>query len=274
MLSIDLQSFSVGDWYWMASAFLLGAIVGSFLNVVIARLPQEGESIFHPRFSKCPKCGHPIRSYDNIPILSYLILAGKCRDCGERISIRYPLIELKMGIISAALMFRFGPTPLFVVFFCFSAAMIAVFWIDLDHMIIPDIITYPGAGLGFLCALSGSLPEVTWKASLWGILLGIAILSIPALLYRLLRGAEGLGMGDIKLLAMIGAFFGPYSVVFVLFLASFVGSLVALPSLLLKRSDVGTPIPFGPFITGAALVYLFIGQEIVDHFFGIAAPPL
>jgi leader peptidase (prepilin peptidase) / N-methyltransferase len=275
VLIIDLQSFSVWEWYWLITAFVLGAVVGSFLNVVIARLPKEEESIFHPHYSKCPKCGHEIRFYDNIPILSYIILAGKCRDCGARIDKRYPFVELKMGLISAALMFHFGPSLVFGAFFYFSAAMIAVFWIDLEHMIIPaDVLTFPGTAIGFLFALSGILPEMTWKSSLYGILLGAAILWIPHQLYLRIKGTEGLGMGDVYLLAMIGAFFGPYGVIFVLFMASCAGSLVALPNLILKRTDASTPIPFGPFITAAALIYLFIGPQIVDRFFGPTAPPL
>jgi leader peptidase (prepilin peptidase) / N-methyltransferase len=253
--------------FWAATCFLLGAIVGSFLNVVIARLPA-GQSIVYPP-SRCPACRHEIRWYDNIPILSYFILLGRCRDCGERISVRYPIIELMLACMSLGLYLKYDLTPAYGVFFIFVSAMVAVFWIDLDHMIIPDVISLNGTVVGLAIVTAGILPGLTWKDAYIGLALGALILYIPAVLYQVIRGIEGLGGGDIKLLAMVGAFVGPYGVIFVLFFASFIGSLVALATMALRRTAATTPIPFGPFLTAAAILYVFVGQKMVDGFLGL-----
>jgi leader peptidase (prepilin peptidase) / N-methyltransferase len=250
--------------FWAAICFLLGAIVGSFLNVVIARVPA-GQSIVYPP-SRCPACLHEIRWYDNIPILSYFMLFGRCRDCGGRISIRYPLIEFVLACMSLGLYLKYDLSPAFGFFFIFTAAMIAVFWIDLDHMIIPDVISLNGAVVGLAIVTAGVVPGLTWKDAFIGLALGALILYIPAVLYEIIRGVEGLGGGDVKLLAMIGAFLGPYGVIFVLFFASFVGSLTALGGIALRRTASTSPIPFGPFLAAAAILYVFAGQELVDRF--------
>ncbi len=249
---------------WAVGCFWLGAIVGSFLNVVIARVPVN-ESIVHPP-SHCPECRHAIRWYDNIPILSYCILLGRCRDCGKRISFRYPLIEFLFALLSLTLYWKYGLSPAFAVFFVFIAAMVAVFWIDLDHMIIPDAISLNGTVIGLAAATGGLVPGVAWQDSFIGLILGALILYIPAVMYEKIRGVEGLGGGDIKLLAMIGTFVGPYGVIFVLFFASFIGSLTALAGIAFKRTASSTPIPFGPFLTAAAVLYVFVGQEAMVRF--------
>ncbi len=253
--------------FWSAVTFLLGAIVGSFLNVVIARVPT-GQSIAYPP-SYCPACRHEIRWYDNIPILGYFMLLGRCRDCGGRISIRYPLIEFVFACMSLGLYLKYGLSPAFGVFFIFAAAMVAVFWIDLDHMIIPDVISLNGTVVGLAVVTAGIVPGLTWKDGFIGLALGALILYIPAVLYERIRGLEGLGGGDIKLLAMVGAFLGPYGVIFVLFFASFIGSLVAVASMALRRTESSSPIPFGPFLTAAAVLYVFVGQDLVDRFLGL-----
>src|SRR5208283_233300 len=217
---------------WAAGSFLLGAIIGSFLNVVIARVPV-GQSIVYPP-SHCPECRQEIRWYDNVPILSYFMLLGRCRDCGGRISIRYPLIEFVLACMSLGLYLKYDLSPAFGVFFIFTAAMVAIFWIDLDHMIIPDVISLNGTVIGLAIVTAGLLPGLTWKDSFIGLALGALILYIPAVVYERIRGVEGLGGGDIKLLAMIGAFLGPYGVIFVLFFASFIGSLAALGGIALR----------------------------------------
>lgn len=250
--------------FWAVASFWLGAIVGSFLNVVIARVPA-GESIVYPP-SRCPECLHAIRWYDNIPILSYFTLLGRCRDCGGRISMRYPLIELVTGCMSLGLYWKYDLSTASGVFFIFAVAMVAVFWIDLDHMIIPDVITLNGAAIGVAVVTAGLVPGLIWKDSFVGLILGALILYLPAVAYERIRGIEGLGGGDIKLLAMIGAFTGPYGVIFVLFFASFIGSLAALAGIALKRTASSAPIPFGPFLTAAAILYVFAGQELVDRF--------
>jgi len=194
------------------------------------------------------------------------MLLGKCRDCGGLISVRYPLIEFITACMSVGLYWRYDVSVALGVFFVFTVAMVAVFWIDLDHMIIPDVITLNGAAIGVAVVTAGLVPGLIWKDSFIGLILGGLILYIPAVAYERIRGVEGLGGGDIKLLAMIGAFTGPYGVIFVLFFASFIGSLVALAGIALKRTASSAPIPFGPFLTAAAVLYVFAGQELVDRF--------
>jgi len=253
------------DLFWAIAAFAFGAAVGSFLNVVIIRLPQGHSIVFPP--SSCPNCENRIRPYDNIPILSYFLLRGKCRNCGEPISLRYPLIEFLTATLTAALYWKFGLTPLFGVSFVFCAAMLVVFWIDLDHMIIPDAISLTGIVAGLAAATAGLIPGVEWLQSVVGVVLGGLSLYVPAYVYEKVRHAEGLGVGDIKLLAMIGSFTGPYGVIFVLFFSSFIGSVTALVSMSLNKVNSSTPIPFGPFLTAAAVGYIFFGPELIERFF-------
>lgn len=253
------------DLLWAGALFVFGAAIGSFLNVVILRLPER-KSIVCPS-SSCPECGHPIRPYDNIPIASFFFLRGRCRDCGARISWRYPFIEFLTACLSLTLYLKLGLTAEFWVLFMFCAALLAIFWIDLDHMIIPDIISLNGIILGIAAAAAGCTPGIDWKFSLLGAALGAAALYVPAVVYEKLRGIEGLGAGDVKLLAMIGAFVGPYGVIFVLFCSSLVGSMCALMSMAFRQIESTTPIPFGPFLTAAAVFYVFAGREIIDHFF-------
>lgn len=236
--------------------------MGSFLNVVILRLPRE-ESLVHPP-SRCPHCGHPIRGYDNIPIVSYLFLLGKCRDCGGRISVRYPLIEAVTAMLATALYLKGGITPASGVFFLFCAAMVVVFWIDYYHMIIPDVISLNGLAIGVIVSTVQWIPGMTWSISLLGALTGALILYVPAVIYEKVRGAEGLGLGDVKLLAMMGSFLGPVGVVFVLFFSSLTGCLAALIGLL-RGAHSATPIPFGPFLTGSAVLYVFVGSDVIDY---------
>lgn len=251
-------------YYWAAVSFSFGLIVGSFLNVVIARLPMEESLVFPP--SKCPRCDTPIHWYDNIPVLSYLALMGRCRHCGNPISFRYPLVELIAGGLALALYVKLGLTPALPVFAIFTAAMIVVCFIDLDHMIIPDAISLNCVPIGMSAAILGLIPGVDWKYSFMGTGLGVAALYIPAFLYELIRGDEGLGGGDIKLLGMIGAFTGPYGVVFVLFVSSITGSIVGIAAMILNQSDSATRIPFGPFLSGAAVLYVLSGPELIVSF--------
>ena len=254
---------------WAVYFFLLGAAIGSFLNVVIVRMPFE-QSIVTPR-SKCPSCGGQIRAYDNIPLLSYILLRARCRDCGAHISIRYPLVELVTALCFLGLYMKYGLTPALGVFLVFCAAMIAVFCIDLEHMIIPDAISLNLIPIGMAAAIIGILPVMDWETSLVGFFLGGAVLYIPALIYLLLRGVEGLGGGDVKLLAMMGAFLGPLGVIFILLVSSFTGSIVGILGIVFGKTGSTTPIPFGPFIAGAGVLYVFVGPEIVQALFGTAA---
>jgi leader peptidase (prepilin peptidase)/N-methyltransferase len=256
------------ETFWAVSTFLFGAVVGSFLNVVIYRIP-EGRSIVYPA-SRCPECGNDIRVYDNIPIISFFLLRGNCRDCGGKISYRYPLIEFATACLSLSLYKKFGISPVFLIFFLFCCAMIVVFWIDLDHMIIPDVISLNGIAIGVIVSMAGLLPEMNFKVSLMGALFGGVILYAPAVIYEKVRGSEGLGGGDIKLLAMIGAFAGMQGVIFVLFFSSLVGSVVALISMAVKGSSAKTPIPFGPFLTTAGVLYVFAGKQVIETFHAVS----
>ena len=232
--------------------------------MVILRVPL-GESIVSPG-SRCPKCRQPIRFYDNIPILSFIILGGRCRDCGARISWRYPLIEFISACLSLGLYYKFGVTPAYLIFFAFCASMLVIFWIDLDHMIIPDTISLGGLIVGVVATVFGIIPGMTWKMSVMGLIFGALVLYIPAVVYEKLRGIEGLGGGDVKLLAMIGAFCGPYGALFVLIVSSLVGSLAGILNMAFRGGSSTTPIPFGPFLAFAAVFYVFAGQIIIQQF--------
>jgi leader peptidase (prepilin peptidase) / N-methyltransferase len=261
----QIVSVSIWLYYWGTFAFLLGAVVGSFLNVVIYRLPV-GESVVTPG-SRCPKCLKPIRPYDNIPILGWLLLAGKCRDCGAGISIRYPLTELAMASISLWLFLVFDISAAFGIYFVFCAGLVAVFWIDIDHLIIPNEISLNGIPVGMIASIFGLLPGMDARSTLLGAVLGFAILFIPAILYEKIRGVEGLGGGDIWLLTMMGAFLGPYGVIMILFIASFSGCIVALAGMFFMGKESSTRIPFGPFLASGAIVYVFFGQEVISYVF-------
>ena len=239
--------------------FSLGAIVGSFLNVCIVRLPKR-ESLIRPS-SHCPHCNEPIRFYDNIPIISYILLAGKCRHCKNRISLRYPIVEGLTGLMTVALFMRYGPTVQFLLLLLFSGALIIITFIDLDHQIIPDVISVPGIPCGIGASLL--IPMISWTDSLLGILVGGGLLWLIAVGYRWITGREGMGGGDIKLLSMIGAWLGWKSIPFILLASSLIGLLIGGGSGLLLRKGLRTKIPFGPFLAIASLFYLFLGPEVI-----------
>jgi leader peptidase (prepilin peptidase) / N-methyltransferase len=241
------------------ASFVLGAVVGSFINVVILRLPAEGESIVFPA-SRCPACKTPIRWYDNIPVLSFLLLRGRCRACGQPISIQYPLVELCMALLSLALYTKFALSFEFFFYFLFLAALLAIIFIDLQHQIIPDVISLPGIAIGFAGSFLNS--QITWLQSGIGILAGGGILYGVAMGYYLLAGREGMGGGDIKLLAMIGAFLGWQSLLFVVFASSLAGSAVGIFAMLKQRQGGKTRLPYGPFLALAAMVFLFFQDDI------------
>ncbi len=247
----------------MALAF--GSVIGSFLNVCIHRLPR-GESLVFPG-SHCPLCGARIRWYDNVPLLSYLILRGRCRDCRGRISPRYPLVEAISAALCLWLVIRHGASVTTAVYYALVCALVVVAFIDLDHQIIPDLITYPGIPLGV--AASFVLPDLTLKDSLLGVLVGGGILLAVAVLFQWIRKKEGMGMGDVKLLAMIGAFLGWKAVVLTLLLSSFVGAVVGYAALRLSGRGVGQPIPYGPFLVLGALTHLLGGARWVDWYLGM-----
>jgi leader peptidase (prepilin peptidase)/N-methyltransferase len=249
--------------YILLSSFCFGATIGSFLNVVILRLPTEDESIVFPA-SHCTSCMANLHWYENIPILSYLFLRGRCGHCHAGISIQYPIVELITGLLAAALVHTFGLSVTTVGYFVFSAALVVIIWIDVHHQIIPDLISLPGIVLGFI--FSFLTPLVSWQDSLIGILVGGGILYAIALGYFLWRKVDGMGGGDIKLLAMIGAFLGWQSLPFVVFASSLTGTMVGLLAMIKQKKGGQTRIPFGPFLSLTALAYLFFRVDIESLF--------
>lgn len=248
-------------------SIIFGAIVGSFLNVCIVRLPKE-ESIVFPG-SHCPFCNKSIAFYDNIPLISYLLLGGKCRYCKNNISVQYPLVEGTTALCSLLLYLRFGPSLSYLFYFAFVSALIVITVIDLYHQIIPDVISLPGIGAGLLSSLI--IPQITFLNSLIGLLLGGGSLFLVATGYQWLFKREGMGGGDVKLLAMIGAFLGWKSVILTILLSSLIGSIIGIIIIVLKGKDFKYAIPFGPFLSLGAVIALFYGDEIVGWYFGIRA---
>jgi leader peptidase (prepilin peptidase)/N-methyltransferase len=240
-------------------AFIFGAVIGSFLNVCIFRIPAKTSIIKPP--SQCPHCHHPIRFYDNIPIISFIVLRSKCRDCGGKISWRYPLVELITAVLSLLLFLKFGLTLIFLTFFIFTAVLIVITFIDLDQQIIPDVLTLPGIPIFFLLAIF--VVKIPWLEALIGLLIGGGVLFAIAFVYELLTKREGMGGGDIKLLAMIGGFLGWKSLIFILLFSSFSGAIVGITAMIIKKQDMKYAVPFGPFLSAAAVAYLFWGDAFM-----------
>ena len=258
-------------------AFVLGAVVGSFLNVCICRMP-DGASVVSPP-SHCPKCDYRIRWYDNIPMLSYLVLKGKCRGCQAPISLQYPMVELLNGLLTLGLFLRLFPLRflteapaeiilrqggVFAVLFMFCSALVVVTFIDLEHQIIPDSITLPGIVIGFVASFF--IPQLGWVNSLIGIVAGGGSLLLIAYGYELVAKKEGMGGGDVKLLAMMGAFLGWKAIIFIIFTASLIGSVIGVGIMLAKKKDASLAIPFGPFLAGGAILYIFYGKKIIHWY--------
>jgi leader peptidase (prepilin peptidase)/N-methyltransferase len=244
-------------------AFIFGSCIGSFLNVCIYRLPASKSILFPP--SSCPECGESIRPYDNIPIISFLWLKGKCRRCQSTISIRYPLVELMGGLFAICVYLKFGLTLEAVIYYIFIAALLVITFIDVDHRIIPDAISLPGIPLGFLASFFVS--EITYKESLIGLLAGGGSLLLVAWTYSLIAKKEGMGGGDIKLLAMIGAWVGWKGVLLTIFAASAIGTLSGLLVMFKSKKNMKLAIPFGPFLSIGAIIHLFFGKELIFWYF-------
>lgn len=253
------------------TVFIFGTVIGSFLNVCIGRIPDE-ESVISPP-SHCPKCKASIAFYDNFPLLSYLWLRGKCRACHERISPRYFIVELLTGLVALALYFRFGLSYTFVVSFVFAAAMIVISLIDLDVRIVPDVISLPGIIVGLVFSVVGYfvftdafeiIPNPL--SSLTGILVGGGFLLATAWIYEKVTGVDGMGGGDIKLLAMIGAFLGWPSIPVTLFVASVLGSVIGVGLMLATGAGRRLALPFAPFLCSGALIYLFYGEALIRFY--------
>jgi leader peptidase (prepilin peptidase)/N-methyltransferase len=244
--------------------FFIGICLGSFANVVIYRLPRS-QSVVRPR-SRCPSCKKAILWYDNIPVFSWLYLRGKCRKCKKGISARYPFVELLMGLLYLAIFVRFGLTWTTLEYLVLTFGLVAVSFIDLDHRIIPDEFSLSGIVLGILGSVIN--PERTVMDSVLGVLLGGGFFWAIAYLYLLLRKQEGLGGGDIKLLAWIGAYLGWVSIPFTILASSLLGTIFGLV-LIARGGNLKSSLPFGPFIVVAAYVYLFVGEDLARWYIGL-----
>jgi leader peptidase (prepilin peptidase)/N-methyltransferase len=271
-----------------AAAGLLGLCVGSFLNVVIHRLPQmmerewaaqcaelSGEppstaaeplSLARPR-SRCPACGHPIGALENIPIVSFLLLRGKCSACSAPISARYPLVEAVTGLLSAYAAWHFGPTPQAVGALLLIWALIALTAIDFDTQLLPDSITLPllWVGLGF--NLAGIYTDV--PSAVIGTMVGYLSLWSVFWLFKLATGREGMGYGDFKLLAALGAWLGWQMLPAIILMSSIVGAIVGIGLIVIARHGRHVPIPFGPYLAAAGMIALFWGQQITRGYLGL-----
>ena len=271
-------------------AGLLGLMVGSFLNVVIHRLPKMMERDWHaqcaelsgqtaapaPRYnlvvprSACPHCGHAIGALENIPVLSFLFLKGKCKGCGAPISLRYPIVEAISGILSAYAAWHFGFGAAGIAAIMFVWALIALTFIDFDTQLLPDDITLPLLWLGLLLNLNGvftSLPN-----AVIGAVAGYLVLWSVYWAFKLATGKEGMGFGDFKLLAAIGAWFGWTMLPLVILLSSLVGAVVGIVLIVFVKHGRNIPIPFGPYLAGGGLIALFWGQTLTQSYLQMLAP--
>jgi leader peptidase (prepilin peptidase)/N-methyltransferase len=244
-------------------AGVFGACIGSFLNVVIYRLPL-GQSIVSPP-SRCPKCGYQLRWHDNLPIVGWLLLGGRCRKCKNQISIQYPIVELVTALLFVLVVWLTPPGPLMVSRLLFVCILIALFGIDLEHQILPNSITLPGIVAGVLLSF---IAPPGWRDALLGVLLGAGILYAIAGAYYLWRREEGLGMGDVKMLAMIGAFLGWKAVLVTMVLSSFSGAAIGLSLIAAQRAGMKLALPFGTFLAIGALVAMLVGEPLVTWYAG------
>ena len=245
---------------FVSLVFMFGMCIGSFLNVCIYRLPSS-TSIINPSRSFCSQCNSAIQFYDNIPVFSYLWLKGRCRNCKTPISLRYPLVELMTGILAIAILFMFGLTLEGVVYFVFISSLLVITFIDIDHKIIPDIITLPGIPIGL--AASFVLPAMTFKSSLLGLLVGGGSLLLVAWTYSLITRKEGMGGGDIKLLGMIGTFIGWKGVIYTIFVASLAGTFAGMMVKLDILENIFTSRIVRPFLSIGAMSYVFFGEKVL-----------
>jgi leader peptidase (prepilin peptidase)/N-methyltransferase len=275
------------------AALLLGLVVGSFLNVLILRLPRRmqaelaeacaelggepGEPVPNRRFgldylidppSTCPHCGHRIRAWENIPVLSYLFLRGRCSACASPIGIRYPLVEAVTGLLSLLVVLHFGPTAQAAVALLLTWGLVTLTVIDLDHQLLPDEITLPLVWLGLLANLNGLFTEL--HSAVIGAAAGYLALWLVFQVFRLLTGREGMGYGDFKLLAVFGAFLGWQMLPLIVLLSSLVGAVVGLGMVLLRGRDRQLPIPFGPYLAVAGLIALLWGERINQAYLQLA----
>jgi leader peptidase (prepilin peptidase)/N-methyltransferase len=248
----------------LAAAAAFGALVGSFLNVCIYRLPL-GKSIVWPA-SACPHCSRELSWYENIPVASFLALRARCRTCGAPISVRYPLVEALTAAMFAVAWWYYGPGPLLASRLVFGCALLVLFAIDLEHHLLPNAITLPGILAGFVFSL---FTEPGWMSSLIGIVVGYGVLYVVAQAYYRVRHEEGLGMGDLKMLAMVGAFVGWQLTLLTLMLASFGGTIIGLALIVSKRGGMKYALPFGTFLALGAAAAATVGPAVLRWYLGL-----
>ncbi|HPQ26784.1 MAG TPA: A24 family peptidase [Gammaproteobacteria bacterium] len=274
-------------------ALLLGLIVGSFLNVVILRLPrrmhaelaeacadlrdEQAEPVTNRWFgldylitpaSTCPHCGHAIRAWENIPVLSYLLLRGRCSNCQAQISVRYPLVEALTGLLSLGVVLHFGATPAALAALVLLWGLVALTVIDLDEQLLPDQLTLPLLWLGLLVNIDGLFIDLT--SAVIGAAAGYLSLWLVFQVFRLITGREGMGYGDFKLLAVFGAFLGWQMLPLVILLSSLIGAIVGIGLVVLRGRDRQIPIPFGPYLAAAGFVALLWGEQINRSYLQLA----
>jgi leader peptidase (prepilin peptidase)/N-methyltransferase len=268
------------------AALVFGLVVGSFLNVCIVRLPRDRSIVSPP--SHCPRCRASIKFYDNIPVISFLLLRGKCRNCGLPISWRYPLVELMNGLLYLWIVHEFGINGEAFLLMLLCSSLIVITFIDFDHQIIPDVISLPGMLVGlafapfFMTALGDPLPFhldsliphagpylTGFLNSLIGLLLGGGPLFAIGWLWEKLRRIEAMGGGDVKLMGMVGSFLGWKGALLTIMLGALVGSIVGLSLILLKRQTMEKVIPFGPFLAFGAVATVFYGSDILSWYLGL-----
>ena len=268
-------------WFFPLAVFALGAVIGSFLNVVIHRYPREESIVFPP--SRCPHCSVPIRPYDNVPILAWLWLLGRCRACHASIDMRYPLVELANALFYVAVFQRTGLTLAFVPVAALISMTIVLIYIDLEIQILPDVIDLPGVAIGLLIGathLGVLAPELvlakTLLESVAGAVAGAGVLLAIGLAYKLVRKIEGMGLGDVKMMAMLGAVLGWMPLFPLLLLAAITGSLVGIVVAIRNRGANGMQIalPFGVFLGLAFLIVLFFGNQLSDAYGHLLLLPL
>ncbi|NPA52779.1 MAG: prepilin peptidase [Aquificae bacterium] len=256
----------MNETFLLIVIFVFGTMIGSFLNVVIYRLPR-GKSVVFPS-SHCTSCGYKIKWYENIPVFSYIFLKGRCKNCKTPISMRYPLIEVLTGFSAVAVYLKSGFSIESVFYFIFLCLIISIIFIDIDFRIIPDELNL----IGFLTGLTFSLfrEDFSILDAVIGSVVGAGFLYVVAYLYLKLRGIEGLGLGDVKMLAFVGTYLGWFGSLFTIFFGSVLGVLLGVGISLLKKKkyEGQLEIPFGPFLGVASVVYLFFGEKIKDFYFG------
>lgn len=245
--------------------FILGLIVGSFSNVCIYRIPRN-ESIIYPA-SHCPKCRSNISPKDNIPLLSYILLKGRCRNCKSKISIQYPVVEFLTGLIYLIIYLIYGLSIQSLIYIILSSALIIIAFIDLNEQIVPDVISLPGIVIGFI--ISFFVPYMSFINSALGVLVGGGIILIIGLVGAVIFKKEAMGGGDVKLAAMIGAFLGWRYIIISLFLGFFLGALAGIFLILSKIKSREDVIPFGPFIVLGSFITLLWGEKIISWYIGI-----